>query len=951
MNVDDLEQLINNLLNPEEFIRNDSEKILTDLIHNPQSIFMFFQIIDKNKISQSSQVASILISRILKDYYHNLSPQLQSQIINKLINYIFTENMNQSITMHFLDIIIKYTDDNLTYMKLILDCIDSSFEKEENLYNSIYILAGYVRNFDKDDPILLENKYNFFNYSLIGLNSAEHMIIYESARLYFGLKKKNLSTENEPHLNVLIQLLQDPDIIENREFMSLLSKSISKDLIPADEAKEIISIVENIDFDQDLKFLFFIDSMNYLDQSQIVSFMNNACIYLIEQFTYEGYISNYSFESFVESLEKHQIKNLYILLKQAIDQLSNDHQDLFILVYIIIIRTCPNDFFVDIDSLISNINSALDKNDEIINILVCNVLNEFQNIFTKCNYIAIEFLPKITKFIISDNSELSLIAFKTVKSFCDCIDVSIPWLFKSLYSIKNYFFSDKIDQYIYILAKAIQIDKSANINQMKSLADFILNKSTGLIYMPILVSLMKKNEDMVQIIFPHFLNILKIQDFMKVENDYLYESFIEFLEEFGSRFNDQLQFFNQDIQKIVFSQENLKNSNLNNNLLYICGVFAKITKDKNLTTKLKKMCLKLLNSDDDYSIYDLEYVLDSCKSIIKLLDRKELKKILFNINLFLYTTKDKILATKALILMKKMLHNCHDEDRDLYLSKCIKIFEKILNGSFKWLNNKEILLHTNDVELMNDISQFITEIVRYSSPFIETVSNFVITIIKSYQNSPFLIFYIGVCCEIFLNKTVSEKAKQEIFELIPQMIQSAKYPSLKQNVSYLFHSMVKYDAKLLQNLIQYVPVLKNSYFDEKKSKFASSAMLSNLSIMFLTFFTNGMKIDESLLNEAINDFPPFDKKDTSAMLQNIISLFTSNNKFEPPTMKNAALALSRFFLLSEKDLNDRKVSFELIDQAQKLLKRFSNPEIMNELSEKFKDSEDKIAKLKAIINK
>lgn len=106
--------------------------------------------------------------------------------------------------------------------------------------------------------------------------------------------------------------------------------------------------------------------------------MNNACIYLIEQFTYEGNISNYSFESYVESLEKHQIKNLYILLKQAIDQLSNDHQNLFILVYIIIIRTCPNDFFVDIDSLISNINSALDKNDEIINILVCNVLYEFQ---------------------------------------------------------------------------------------------------------------------------------------------------------------------------------------------------------------------------------------------------------------------------------------------------------------------------------------------------------------------------------------------------------------------------------------------------------------------------------------------------------------------------------------------------------------------------------------------
>ena len=80
----------------------------------------------------------------------------------------------------------------------------------------------------------------------------------------------------------------------------------------------------------------------------------------------------------------------------------------------------------------------------------------------------------------------------------------------------------------------------------------------------------------------------------------------------------------------------------------------------------------------------------------------------------------------------------------------------------------------------------------------------------------------------------------------------------------------------------------------------------------------------------------------SMFIQNFVTIFKSN-KIESQSIKNAAFALARFFLLSEKDLNSRKVPPKLIDESHKLFIAFSNSnvDIMKELSEKFKDSNDR----------
>ena len=940
------------LANENVSFQNTTERLL-DFLSDPQSIFVIFQYMDEVFKTDNQRDMFFLLTLIRKymgNKYKDLPPNLQNQIFDKLISYIEINSSEQftSILAVVLRPMIKNDEKRISSILKILNSISI-----EDIPSKIDLLLPILSNINKYSPLLIINKSLFIYPLTISSFQNETRYIVSSIRLYFLLKEKNLIDSDEFFSNLISHI---DDFYFDAQIWSILNKKASKKLISEEHLKELFDFTLNAASEGNLPFEafnFFFKYINYIDKIDFNQLMHIFNEFLTQYFEDKVFAaSKRSFKEITKYLQNHPIQNIYDLLKQFVDQAEMNSQALSLSYYFIIFKVSWNEFFSDIDSFIEKLLIAI--NEEQSNTKIFILLEELKSNYLLDDFYSLKFIKEIAKFLLSDYD-----AFKPIDSMVNQLMSPFPDLLGLLVSLSM---DQWDDQFIPILTNLINCDENVDPNLLKKIADTILPVFENSSFFPLAVILMKRNKELIDLL-PHSLEVLQKDPKNKIV-------FINCIYKyFGYLFDPQFESIIKEVQEMII--DNCKRNKFINDttLLNLCSTFVKYTKDKNLATELEKQCINFLmnydenannveeeeedydddnnNVNNNYNDNQIKSVFYSCKEIIKLLDKVEQKKMLFHINLHINNTNNIEIVEQLLSIIAKLLHHSCDEEKELYLNKCNNLLDKIIKGKLKALNGRDIL--SFNPSLIKEVGSLIFEVVRYQSPYIETISNFILKVLKTCQNQFYYSSYVSACYYLIENKTGSQKVIQEIVDLIPIMIKDTNLISLKHSIAYLFVPMIQYDEKTFQKLIQFVPILHNWFLDEKKNEYIHYELLSTISLAFLTFFANGMMIDIKLLNESINEFPPIDNKDTSSMINNIIKIFSSN-KLDSSCIQNAAFALSKLFLLDNYDLEKKKVSKELMDSAHKLFISFSNsnPEIWLFLNEKYKNSEEKINKLKKI---
>lgn len=1008
MNAQIFEQLINNLQNPETI--NEANNQLSNFLSDPQSVIFLFQMIESPPSQNIKEKAIIFLHTYMKKNYDSLDQQTQNDILNKLVNLTFSDEPCYS--KNLFPILLDCINDDVNKIANILPIIDQCFANNINVVTAMEVLSEVITAFDKDTSIILNNHEKFYHYSLVGLQSNNWELINPAILIFLYTKYAVLNasgpqpTQIEPHYDLIINLGKDPNLYQQGSYFckywSIIGDSIAKNMMPAEKIGELYDFIiafssnDNIPCDYRIVPLrSLVGAVGNLDFERFSLVLNLVFTLSITYVERENRIPTEYFDLIEKSLVTLPVKDVYKMLKDRMVQLhslNNPKAEVVsIVIYSLIFDLAPEIAFADVDSIISDLMSALDRNDELLSMAVCIVLCTFQDSFHFIDVYAPPFLPKIVPFIVSPNNELRQQANNALGTLCDIISAPVPNFFEALWSFKDSIPSTEIDTYLDHLSSSIQ--KSVNFTDdkanevVKFVLPFLSNPDVEISsnFLTVVGTLVSIDEALVSELLPPSMNVImncfnSPDSSDSAEKQCLY-FIVKIYESYGDKFNEQFKPAVQTVLNLLSADENEADEGNGNAIplsirsaaLDTCCTVAQATSDVELASKLQESCVtcftedyenQILNDEEeeveeadiDELINEVEFNSISegskaCCKIVKLLNNEDKKQLFYNIFEYTMKTNSARCASESMKPICKLLHCSSDEDRPFYLNKCGQMLEQIINNTFNALEGKEVFSGQVDMFLMTNIAFLISEVVRYPSPIIETLCQFMINIIKSYEDTSYLYSFIGAYSDVIKFKTGSQQAIQAIINLIPNLLQIAKDPSTKLNLTYLLNLIVQNDPSSVQNIIQFVPTLQEWYVQGSASPNGHQIMLSNIGSAFLTFFANGMQLDFNLLNEAIAEFPPFDTHETVSMIQNMATVFTQN-QVDESCIKNAVMALIKFFLLSEVDLKKRKVSPELMNVAHQMLITFANsqPQIIQEIRVEYqKNSKTKLAKLNAIL--
>ena len=218
-------------------------------------------------------------------------------------------------------------------------------------------------------------------------------------------------------------------------------------------------------------------------------------------------------------------------------------------------------------------------------------------------------------------------------------------------------------------------------------------------------------------------------------------------------------------------------------------------------------------------------------------------------------------------------------------------------------------------------------------------------------DEPSLYSFIGAYSDAILYETASNEMVQALLQLIPNLVEEAQDPESQQNLSYLFNILVQKQPSIIQDIQSFIPKVWGWYENGKNQETGYQYLISNVASFFLTLYANGGEIDETKLNAALSEIPPFDVQETTKMIANAITILQNrNNSFE--TIKIVSRSFSDLLLMNEENLQIRKLNKEDLSNIANCLKQLvqSNSNILIDLKSRYSKSKSKLNRLLKLLH-
>ncbi|OHT16438.1 hypothetical protein TRFO_02697 [Tritrichomonas foetus] len=977
-------QILSSSQNQDEI--NNVQSTIMQLCSDPNSIKLFFQVIDTPINPISSNRIPPLISNYMRMNYSQLDPQLQELIMTKLLQLTFNPP-NSELPNFVYPILCSYSKNNPQLCQTIIETAGKCIEVNANVVVCIKVVSDVLDKLPEE--FVAQNFQMFFKFSFLGLNSNDWETIIPSMRIFFNVviaashksvQLPDLSTQFQ-HLLGLTTIVQNADDNNFCSFWAILGDVINCNLLPVETVgilfESAMKIIENPEVENHLKVYplnSLIGTIHLLDQTHLSRIIDSVLTVSIKSVEQEGTIQMEYFDMISSALKDLPSKDVYSMLKPRIIQLTEikdrNTNVVAISIFSLVFNRAPEAAFNDREFIIAKLMEALDKNDNLLNAAVCIVLDSFGESFKSVDVFALPFIPRIVPFIISPDDELRKNATDALHILCELINVPLPGFFQALWQIKDQVPPDELSGFLPFLATAIEKSDNFGDSESESLRDFIIpflnsdDYDLASNFLFVIIALIKTNESLMDQLLPLSLNVILRCISDNTNDDATCCSLVaigELFDILGERIKEPFAPAVEIAVQILNSDEAAPR--VTDDALNALCIVAKRTGDGALASGLQEKCINCFISgnngddaeedfeEDEEDEYSTILTGAKCSSrIAPLLNKDDAMQLFLQLHEFIIDTSDSRIASEVMKPITRLLHYACDENKPNMLKRCSELLSMIFSGQFNASEGKDIYSGNYDMFLMTNIAYLIAEFVQYPSPFVDQLCEFMIKIIQIPDNAT-LYSFIGAYSDVIKYGTGSPASVQAIFSIIPHLLTIASDPDTKQNLAFLLNIIVQKDPASIQNVAQFVPALQEWYVQGKQSPNGHQIMLSNIASTFLVFFANGLPVDPVLLNEAISEFPPFDPLETPSMITNMAKIFSTAGQLDIDTIQNAATALSQLFILNEIDLRKRKITQEVLSVAHQMFVTFSrsNPQVIQNVLQKYQNSKRKLDKINAVL--
>ena len=977
----DFENILFGILNPSSpEVAENASNAMTNFIQNPNSIGAILDVIhhphDENQLKQ----AVTFLVRYSKFHYNKLDSQAQELLYQEILKLTFHSNyLIGGITV---DLLIKLSKNNDSRVKFLLNQIVNCFNTNSNVKIALEAIHSLIDELDIGFVRSIANQ--LLDYANKGIQTNDWEIIILSMRLLFNAS----AALEQPDLNqqILLLLNQSDNLPNNDEsifsqFWSIFGDAINCELVPSGLYEmfysKAMSALSNRNISSHLK-KYVLNSLSglvkFLSVDMVSEIMEIAFVLAVETVKEDDILPTDNFDLIQRFLTKLPPDEIYLMLKNKIEYLihlnNREANVVAISLFSIILQVAQSSASKDVDYIIKSLMEALDKNDALLNSAVCKVLQSFEFSFHAVDLFTIQFIPRIIPFIVSPNSDLRTEAHRALHTLCGLINIPLHGFFNMLWQIQGNIYKEDINDYLQYLATAIEKSEDFSDEDCQNLLQFIIphlqsqniEESSG--FLIIASTLMIMNEAAISPLIELCANVVQQTLFDENPSEDSLCNALDFLnsifDNFGSTYNKHFNNSFEHVLKIL--NDDSTSQRVMGFAMSVASSFAKATSNVEIAHILKEKCFACfigereeededINESEDEGEYQLVKTGTECGvKIAKLLTPDDSYQLFLQVKEYMVASENPEIVSEALKLFTKLIHHSKVEYKANYLKVCEQFFNDVISGNLPFLEDDGIFSPNCDYFLITNIAYLIAEVVHYSSGLVNILCEFMIKMIKN-PNCIALYAFIGAYSDVIKYGTGSPEAIQAIFELIPSLLENANDPDTKHNLSFLLNIIVQKNPSSIQGVKEYISILQKWYEQGKESPNGHQIMFANIASAYLTFFANGLPLNMNYLNEAICEFPPFDRLETPSMIKNMAVIFSKYHDFTEEVIINAALSLSKVFLYNESKQKEMKITPDLLECCRNMLVAISNtnPKVRESLIQKYNHSQVKLSKILSVL--
>ncbi|KAH0790062.1 hypothetical protein GPJ56_005957 [Histomonas meleagridis] len=839
---------------------------------------------------------------------------------------------------------------------------------ENTAIPSINLLSEIIYKFTPE--LISSNIDNLLQISLQGLQVQDANVLISSVHITLIIYPTAIELQKDLSQHVQLILAISATIFPNEGIISSVWTELSEPISGNYFSDEILSqlyqnmliIAQNSTLSVSTRFTP-IEAMNSclekFDTNMYSQYLD-LIFQLSSQQVFEEQTLPNEFVNIIElSLEKLPKLTIYQMIKERsiafLMQPDFQYHVVAIFMLGIILAAAPEAAYKDLNFLISTFSTALNENNDLISAAVCTALNKFDESFHSIDVFALEFLPRIIPLLISQNQETRLEANNAMHCLCGLIDTQIPGFFQAIWGIKDQVSIEENPGFIDYIATAIEKTSDFGDEEVDLILEYIQPIFTNPQYIDISTSfliivstLITFSESLSNDLIPYTIPIL--DHFLCNYQDKNEDSIIDCMIYIGYIYKvlqeNIFEGFNKYIQQllIIANDENIL-ERIRIQSISTLSFITKYTKNGELAKEIQPLVCDILSNEEPELI---EIGIKATNSITQLLGPEDSKQLFLTLIDLCNDTDNSRIICDAIKPIVNLLKHAHPENVTCFNEKTYLLLNAFINGSFKFMNSPP-LSGECDMILMTNIAYLITQLVKTNSPYINDICKFMLSIINI-PNEPSIYAFIGAYSDAILYGTVSNELIQQLLVLIPNLISIAVDPSLQQNICYLFNILIQKQPSFINEIIQFVGIIWKWYENAKNQKTGYQLLISNIASLFLTMFSNGVQLDESILMAALSEIPPVDEEETVSMLQNATKILQNFKGISLETVKRAAKGFAEVLLMNEANLKRRNVNENMLQNVKQFLKNMlQNQQIVEFLQMSYQRSKAKLAKLQKML--
>ena len=310
---------------------------------------------------------------------------------------------------------------------------------------------------------------------------------------------------------------------------------------------------------------------------------------------------------------------------------------------------------------------------------------------------------------------------------------------------------------------------------------------------------------------------------------------------------------------------------------------------------------------------------------------------------------DDALFENSMLSLARILKHAKPEILPVILERISNLLKLVISGDVAILADISLLESPVREDVFPPTAAVMSSIFMHPTPFTTDICKFLLDWMSS-EDGLSLSNAVGTLSDGIVHNTISPELHPVIVSSVIANINEDKGPGFCQNVVFLFNALLQVNPGVLSTVMQALPTIEKWRAIGSSAKYGYQDVLANIGSLYLEIASLTEELPKEALVAGLEQFPPFDVKETTSMLKCIIKIASTTKVME--VIMAIGMAISRFIVMGESKQAKASVPEEVVQQAFAMFRQLvaQTPNLGAELQAKFARQRSKQRKIMAVLN-